>query len=303
MNGATAVKMPDLVSRRAKMHYITALNELARSGVDISRVHLLAVGEFQNYAGEIRRQTPDPGTDLRADTQITLEIGAKSAVDIMPYQFFSGLEGYVPGHDWERKARCLMAPFDASVIRHDSWALYRILKLSFGYLDRAQLKDFLAVFDIDLPGDDLTDRELLLMAMLLPAYHEWAGNAESVSQAVELFFGYTTEIVESIPRRYEIPERLRYRLGDTGTKLGAETLLGDSFVECDSAYRLTLRGVAIDRVRDFLPGQPARRKLEWLLGIIMPNNLECEIRVRPRRERRRLAGEKRRSYLGYATYV
>ncbi len=303
MTEMAPIRMPDLVNRRAKMHYITALNELVRAGVDISQVHVLAIGEYRNYAGEIHHQTPDPGTELRADTHISLEVGCSSAVDLMPYQVFAGFEGYVPGHDWERKARCLMAPFDASVIRHDSWALYRMLKMSFGYLDREQLKEFLAVFDITPPSQSLTDRELLLLAMLLPAYHEWAGNAESVVEAIELFFGYSAEIVESIPKRYDVPSRLWYRLGDNALRLGSETLVGRSFVECDSAYRLTLRGVEIDRVRAFLPGQPLRQKLEWLLQTFMPNNLVCDLRIRPRRGLRRLAGEKRRSYLGYATYV
>jgi len=294
--------MPDLVNRRAKMHYVTALNELVRIGVDIARIHILAVGEFENYAGEIRRQTPAPGTELGPRTDISLEIGFSSAVDEMPHQFFHGFDGHAVGHDWEYKARCLMAPFDAAVIRHDSWALFRILQLSFGYLDRSQLEQFLGVFDVPLPEEHLSEKELLLLAMLMPAFNEWGGNAESVTDAIELFLGYCCDIEESIPGRYEIPADLHYRLGDTANRLGRATVLGRSFVECDSAYRLTVRGVEAAKIRDFLSGQPLRRKLEWFLKLVMPGHLEYEIRVRPRRKRLPLGGD-RPSVLGYATFL
>ena len=304
MTPRPGMTMPDLVNRRAKMHYVTALNELARIGVDFSRIDILAVGTHQNYRGEVRRQEPSPGTELGPDTAVRLEIGASSAVDVMPYQFFLGYEhSGVAGQEWERRARCLMAPFDAAVIRHDSLSLYKILKLSFGYLDRGQLENFCTVFDIKLPEAKLSDRELLLLAMLLPAVHEWAGNADLVAAALELMFRCRFEIEESIPRRYQIPPHLRYRLGDTGLRLGRDTLVGSSFVECDSAYRVTMRGLSSKRVPAFLPGRPERKKLEWFLNLVMPNNLVWDLQVVPRQRQSRLGGEHREAFLGYGSYV
>lgn len=297
------ITMPDLISRRAHLHYITALNELARLGVDMTRIELLAVGEHQNYRGEVHEQSPAPGTELRPDTKVRLHIGYPSAADMLPHQFFVGLEPRPnAGHEWEDRARRLMAPFDAAVIRHDAWALYRVLKVSFGYIDRRQINQFLQIFAIPTPEVDLTERELLALSMVLPALHDWGGNAEAVSTMLELFFGYPVEITESVPKKYDIPPRLRYRLAAKESRLGIDTLLGKSFVECESAYRVTISNIEPDAIVQFLPGRSIRKKIDWLLRIIAPNNLVYELQLLP--GRRRLAlGNESESYLGYATFI
>ncbi len=302
MSGRT-IHMPDLVSRRAHMHYVTALNELARLGVDITQIDLLAIGEHRNYRGEVHEQSPAAGTELRADTKIRLHVGYPSAADMLPHQFFVGLEARPDvGHEWEDRARRLMAPFDAAVIRHDAWALYRVLKVSFGYIDRRQINQFLQLLAIPTPEVDLTERELLALAMVLPALHDWGGNAEAVATMLELFFGYPVEITEGIPRKYDIPPRLRYRLAAKESHLGADTLLGRSFVECESAYRITISSIEPEMIVQFLPGRPVRKKIDWLLRIIAPNNLVYELQLVPGRRRLPL-GDKAESYLGYATYI
>ena len=105
------VVMPDLVSRRARMHYVTALNELARLGVEMTRVELIAIGEHRNYRGEVHEQSPSAGTELRMDTRVRLHVGFPSAVDLLPHQFFIGFETRADvGHEWEERARRMMAP-------------------------------------------------------------------------------------------------------------------------------------------------------------------------------------------------
>ena len=149
---------------------------------------------------------------------------------------------------------------------------------------------------------DLTERELLALAMVLPALHDWGGNAEAVTTMLELFFGYPVEISESIPRKYDIPPRLRYHLGAQGSRLGVDSLLGRSFVECESAYRITISSIEPEMIVQFLPGRPVRKKIDWLLRIIAPNNLVYELQLVPGR-RRLMLGNDAESYLGYATYV
>ncbi len=295
--------MPNLVSRRAKMHYVTALNELARLGVDMTTVEILAVGWYRNYAGEVHRQEPGPGSELHPGTKIRLEVGYTSAVDQLPHQFFVGLDHRpTAGGKWEDAARRLMAPFDAQVVRHEAWTLYRSLKVSFGYLDREQLTRFLETFDVELPDMELTDREMLLLAMLMPGIHQWGGNAHAVESALELFFGFRVDIEENIPRRFAIPRNLQYRLGQSRTQLGRDSLVGGSFTELESSYRLTLRDVPDSRVRELLPGRPLRRKVDWFLKMVTPGNLVGIVQVMPRQPKMPL-GDSNRSYLGHGSYL
>lgn len=304
MTARAANRMPDLVNRRAPVHYVTGLNQLMRLGIDIAQIDILAVGEYENYHGEIRRQTPTPGTEIGPSTKVVLEVGFPSAVDIMPYQFFYGLAGTGRGGSgWEENARRLMAPFDGAIIRRNARAQYHSLKLAFGYLDREQLERFVRLFGIDCQGIALTDRDLLLLATLLPAFSQWTGNPSAVAIVLELFFGYQFEIAESVPRRYQIPRELQYRLADTDATLGRETTVGQSFVECDSAYRVIVHGVEPDRIAGWLAGKPQRRKLEWLLQLAMPGNLRGEIQVLSVQAGYPLGTDDHESYLGHSVYL
>jgi len=297
-------RMPDLTNRRAKMHYVTALNELSRLGIHMTRVELLAVGEYRNYAGEVYAQEPEPGEEIGPETLVRLEVGCSSAVDRFPHQFFTGLEHRPDrGRYWEDAARRLMAPFDAAVIRHEAWSLYHVLRMSFSYIERKHLERFLGAFDIQLPSVPLSDEEMLLLSMVMPAYHDWAGNPETVRAAIELFFGFRrVDIEESIPGRYTIPNSLRYRLGAPKERLGRATLVGTSFIECDSSYRVTIRDIDAEQLAQLLPGRPLRKKFDWFLGLVMPGNLVYTLCLAPRRRYTKL-GSRDRSHLGFGTFV
>jgi len=272
MKSSPAREMPNLVNRRAPVHYVTALNTLMRLGVDITKVDILAVGEYENYHGEIQSQTPAPGTELGRDTRIALSVGYPSAVDQMPYQFFYGLGGVSGDRSgWEERARSMMAPFDAVVIRYTG-------------------------------GIDLSQRDLLLLAAVLPSFNEWSGNPRLVAEVLELFLGYRFEIVESIPWRYEIPENLQYHLG-AGGRLGRESVLGRDFVNCDSAYQVVIHRVDPADVTGLLPGMQKRRILDWLLRFAMPGDLTYDVKMKLSEMRNPLGSGHRPSRLGYTTYV
>ncbi len=297
-------KMPDFCSRRYPFHYVTALNILMKMGVDLSRVNLLAVSEFENYKGEIHQQSPEPGEPVTTDTQISLHVGCLSAADHVPYQFFYGVQG---GRDrsseWEDRARETMAPFDSAVIRYRALAGYEAHKFNFGVLDRDYLLSYLELFDF-APNEDLPDiSELLFWVAALPAFHNWAGNAEALTAVLESLIGYPVEIMESVSTRFDIPEAMQSHLGTESGRLGQELLLGSSFAECDSGCRVVIREVAPDDVVNLVPGGAKRRKLEWLLDICMPGNLEAVISVEAVSARAMLGKEAEKGYLGYSTYV
>jgi hypothetical protein len=296
--------MPDFCNRRFPFRFTTALNLLMKMGVDIDRVNLLAVGEFENYCGEIREQSPAPGTVLDENTQISLKVGFPSPVDYMPYQFFYGLEG---GRDrsgeWEDRARELFAPYDAAVIRHHAIAKFEILKFNHSFLDLEHILNFLRLFDYAFESEDEQLEELLAWMALLPNFHFWAGNPTFVERALERIFGYKFAIVENVKSEYEIPPSLRYQLGSPACRLGRETIIGKSFLESDSCYTLVVSGIPGEKVKDFLPGMKLRKKLEKMLEVCMPNNLDYKLEFRVEEKKLFLGKEKGRGYLGYSTYV
>ena len=210
--------MPDFCNRRYPFHYGAALNTLTKLGLDLNKVDLIAIGEFENYKGEILHQDPEPGTPLGGDIKITLHVGFPSAVDSMPYQFFYGLHGITPSTgSWEDASRRLLAPFDASVIRHEAIAEFESLKSSFGFIDFAHLKRFLELFSFH-SEDSVTELdEMLVWSAVFPGFHLWAGNADMVCRVFTALFGYDFEIIENVRLENEIPADCRYQLGSLVT--------------------------------------------------------------------------------------
>jgi predicted component of type VI protein secretion system len=96
---------------------------------------------------------------------------------------------------------------------------------------------------------------------------------------------------------------MQSRLGGQSGLLGQTLLLGDSFTECDSGCRVIISEVAQEDVAGFLPGGARRRKLEWLLNICLPGNIETEIAVEATATPTVLGEEAKYGYLGYSTYV
>jgi len=296
--------MPDFCNRRRPFHYVTALNILMKMGVDINQIDLLAVGEYENYKGEVLHQTPPPGTPLDTSTRIVLKVGFRSAVDYMPYQIFYGIAGVTArATEWENKARAFMAPFDASLIRHEAIARHQLLKFSFGLADFVYLEEYLKLFNFSLPPDSRNLNEALLWSVLLPSFHFWAGNPTLTEKILHYLFGYDFRIVEWAEAVYDIPEHLQTRLGTKSTFLGKDFVLGSTFREFDSSYEIRISGVRAEEVSGLLPGKPLRRKLEWALSICMPNNLDHKIKILVDSGEFSIGTAKTKRYLGYSTYI
>jgi len=304
MTAAGERKMPNLCHRLYPFHYTTALNLLAKLGVDINRIELLAVGEYENFKGEIMTQIPAPGTPLTASTRVVLEVGFSSAVDIMPYQFFYGLYGRVArGKDWELNARHLMAPFDAAVIRRNAVTRLEALRFAFNVVDEDHLDRFLSLFDFHIDRGARTVNEALAWGALLPVFHMWAGNPDRVAQVLGLLFGYTFRIVENAPAEFPIPDGIRYRLGMKSGRLGRETIIGRTFTESDSTYEVIVSGLPRDAMTAWLPGGTSRKKLDWVLRVCMPGNLGYRLRFEVGDRAAVLGGKKKGSYLGYSAHL
>lgn len=296
-------KMPDLCSRRHPFHYTTALNLLAKMGVSPDKVEMIAIGVHENFKGEVRNQQPKPGTPLKG-ARVILEIGYPSAVDMMPYQFFYGLYGRTArGSEWERHARQLMAPYDAAVIRHDAAARMDALRFTFGVLDEGHIDRYLDLFDFERDKKKHSFQESVVWAAVLPSFHLWAGNPKKVAEALALLFGYRFRIIENVSSQYDIPEGIRYRLGARSGRLGRECVIGRSFTECDSTYEIIVSGLTRKDVIAFLPGKETRRKLEWVLSVCMPGNLDYRFRFEIDDPGMILGIHERESRLGYSSHL
>jgi hypothetical protein len=302
MTQFTSSAMPNVANRRAPMDVTAALVALLRTGVSLDRVFLKACGEYRNYEGEIRSQAPEPGAPLDEDTEIRLEVGCPSAVDLMPYQFFYGFgSSTAAGSAWEEDARHVMAPFDGAVVRSLGAIQYQLLKMTFGHFDRRQVEQFIGIFGIGLPPVELTPWEWSLLATLMPTYNEWAGNAEGLAAVLERFFGFEFRVVENVAREYPIPERHRYRLGQPGAALGAGTLVGRSFTDADTACVVQISGLLPAETAGLLPGKPTRAKLDWFLKMALPAEVHAEIRLIPLRSGFILGRSEQPALLGMST--
>ncbi len=304
MSKTLSRQMPDFVNRRAPFHFTTALNTLTKMGVDINQVDLLAVGEYENYKGEVLEQEPAPGEDIGPTTKITLKIGFPSAVDQMPYQFFYGMTGFRSSSGaWENAARCLLAPFDASVIRHLASTKLQDLRSNLGLAEYDQIKNFLGIFDFALDKETEDIRESVVWASVFPAFNQWSGNPVLVCRVFQALFGYEFRIRENTKAEHVMPESCRSRLGAATDRLGRGLILGKSFSDYDSGYELIISGVPMDDVPELRPGGRIRAKIERALSIFMPTNLEYKIRVKTRVAKTVIGKEEHKNYLGYTSYI
>ncbi len=296
--------MPDFCSRRYPFHYTTALNILRKMDIDVHRINIIADGEYENYKGEIREQQPPPGTEITSRTSINLKVGFPSPVDYLPYQFFYGLSGTRQSdRSWEERARQLMAPFDAAIIRHDADARYQILKYDGGIVERDFLLRVLALYGFDFQNNIRKLSEIIFLFAILPSFYHWSGNPVLVEKILKFFFKYQFKIVESSSAGYEIPEAIQYRLGSKSGRLGRETVMGRSFTEQDSCYDVVVSGVEPGEVADLLPDKAFRRKLDWLLSFCMPGNMEYKIKIKVKPKKTRVGRDSKRCYLGYSSFI
>jgi len=176
-------------------------------------------------------------------------------------------------------------------------------KFNFGVVEKSHLKHFLELFAFnpEKHAPDLTEWMFWVSAM--PLFHRWSGNARAVGAIIGRLIGQPVEIIENVEAWFELPGDCRSSLGTASGALGETLVAGRRFADCDSSYQVIVHDLPAARVPEFLPGGGGRRKIEWLLSVCMPGNLEAIISVRTRRSNQPLGKEQRTCYLGYTTYA
>ena len=295
--------MPDFCNRRFPFHFTRAMHILRKLGVDAAGIEILAVGQYENYHGEIREQEPAPDTQLTPKSKIVLQVGYDSAIDLMPYQFFYGLAGITDrASDWENSARRLMAPFDAAFIKYFAAASYEKMKFNFNFIDDKHLAKYLDLYDF--AGVDISNPETAVRwQAIMPSFHIWAGNAEKMAKILRFLFGFNFAIKESVPIQQEIPNELQYKLGSKNQRLGYESIAGNSFLECDTTYEVIISDIPKKDISQLLPGKQLRKKIEGVLNYSMPGNLDYKIKLIAKKDKTLLGDKTNIGFLGYNTFV
>ena len=195
-----------------------------------------------------------------------------------------------------------MAPFDAATVRGQANADYEMLKFALSTIDYEHLQRFLGLFDIDSRHDVADRKEANFWAALMPTHHIWAGNPHFTARILQYMFGNKFTIRENIPTSFDIPLAIRSHLGSRFSRLGSELIPGKSFTENDSGYKVEC-DVKPNDIRDWLPGKKKRKKLERILNMCMPGNLEYSIKIRVKQEPSVLGTTSKTAYLGFGTYL
>jgi len=297
--------MPDFCNRLKPTHFATALNTLTRLGINTRDVYLVAIGRYQNFRGEIQEQSPSPGTELDRRTEIRLEVGFSSAVDQLPYQFFFGFGSTTADRtdEWEERARAFMAPFDSAVIRTLAECQLKDLTFGFGLQRENHIRRFLGLFGVDRSQIGADKDEMLLWRNLMPYFHEWTGNPDALCRLLKSVTGCECEIIENTVSRTEIPEKLRTRLGAHQAAIGVDCILGDSFEDIDTGFRLKISNVDPATVKKLLPGGQLRDKIERILAFCAPATAEYSIDVVGFPAENQIGAETENCFLGHTSYA
>lgn len=91
------------------------------------------------------------------------------------------------------------------------------------------------------------------------------------------FNGVGARVEEFVLRNAAVDEAQKCRLGVGNAALGEDWVLGDRVPDAAGKFRLWLGPLTIDAYRDFLPGQPSRRRLADLVDATVRAPLEYEL--------------------------
>ena len=97
------------------------------------------------------------------------------------------------------------------------------------------------------------------------------GNAEGLEEILRDYFGVSVEIRQFVGRWTDLPEEYRCRLGTSpsNARLGATSILGERFWECQQTFRVKFGPMDVDRYMRFLPGSDSVEHLiSWIRNYV-----------------------------------
>ncbi|MFH2055925.1 MAG: type VI secretion system baseplate subunit TssG [bacterium] len=193
--------------------------------------------------------------------------------------------------------------FDTTTYRF--WIWFHILKLRMLLyvrdIDTEEL--YWARFGGDAPAVGREERRYLLLLRLVAPF--FRGRRAFYERVLPAFIKKRVTVVENVPRRVPIPVEFRSKMGTPNAALGRSFCPGDSFVENYSTFAVVVNDLTEEDLPFYRPGGSRSRLLDKLLTLLVPANLNAEMRFRflPDQEIFTLGAAEKRGYLGFSTYL
>ncbi|MEM8560035.1 MAG: type VI secretion system baseplate subunit TssG [Bacteroidota bacterium] len=115
----------------------------------------------------------------------------------------------------------------------------------------------------------------LLLTTFAGRLGSWSRNAEGLEALIEAAFAEPVRVVENVPRRVPISERIA--LGEA--KLGETAALGSSVYDESGKFRVELGPLSLTAYESFLPSGTNSTALADLVRLYAPDYLDFEVRL------------------------
>ena len=298
--------MPNLVRRGSEdsLSLESAINILLELGIQRKHLRVIAEGGFNRFRGGIIHQKPIEGTSIDHDSEVILTVTESGLYDALPEGVFSANGTFEHKQkEVEELIRNFFTTFESYLFQTSSTLKYIGDVSNLIFHDELLSKSFISYFGFSYRGWDVED--LMIWRTLLPYAPAWVGTKWGIEMIMNAFFGLNAKIIENISHKNNIPAEIRNRLGKDTSSLGENFLLGKSFAETYSTFRLCLGPISIQQFPEFLPGEKKRKKLERILEFAIPGDMTYEIQLILDKENQRFVLEEVAgcNLLGHSTYL
>lgn len=135
------------------------------------------------------------------------------------------------------------------------------------------------IWGLPAHADYLDSRQRFLLCYLLPEAYRIAGNWELTGLCFEAVLRKPVDIQIAAPRQYPIPEALRV---NSECGLGEEVVLGDHFRGDMPTLEISIKGITVVELPEFLEGGKNKRLVEELLcSYFLPLDVPAFVKIEP----------------------
>lgn len=311
--------MPDLITRRPSPSVVAALEGLMALGVDPERIEIVPVSPLESFKGEIVGQVPHPGDELEVRGVVTLFVSRDGLSERLPHGLLEPLPttqdemhvtlepGTVPEF-WERQVaayapgRQFITVIDRALARlgrdiarveTELWPLGQDAALPRGLFEL-----------LGLPDLDLDDDEAFWLAMRLHELPQQIGPSQALASLLGEFLELPVRCEWTSGPERELEPSDRTPLGTRAARLGESLALGPRFADPTPALRVRIGPVAAAEHRALDADPRWWKRINGLVGLCLPAEMESEVVLELRRPDRGMAlGDVLSSRLGRSSYL
>lgn len=135
------------------------------------------------------------------------------------------------------------------------------------------------IWGLPAHADYLDSRQRFLLCYLLPEAYRIAGDWELTGLCFEAVLRKPVDIQLSAPQQYQIPEVLR---ANSECSIGEEVVLGDDFRGDMPTLEISIKGITVVELPEFLKGGKSNRLLEKVLcSYFLPLDVPAIVKIEP----------------------